>query len=303
MPLVSILLTCYNHLEYLPEAVNGVVDQEFKDWELIAIDDGSTDGTREWLAKCPVVSRLILNEKNLGTYGTLNKAFEASTGAYVAILNDDDVWLPHKLSRQVSAMEANKCAGFCHTFGRFVGADTQPLTEPEPLGFPFPRTGNGDVLASLVERNRVINSAALVRREAIDSVGSWDDRFYGCGDWHMWLRIAQKFDVAYIDEALTLYRVHEANACRVDQKMIDDSRRIREWIATWNPADYISRPSVYNALALNFAALGTERMWNGDAKGARESCIQSVKMRPGRIKTYARLAATLLPARFYRILS
>ncbi|MES1228200.1 MAG: glycosyltransferase, partial [Armatimonadota bacterium] len=280
MPKVSILLTCYNHLEYLQEALDGVTSQTFTDWEIIAIDDGSKDGTREWLSASSVPMTRIFNEKNLGSYGSLNKALAAATGDYIAVLNDDDVWLPRKLELQVEAMESSTRVGLVHTFGKFIDGQSSPVLDPKPLGFTFPRTGNGDVLASLVHYNKVINSSALVRREAFEKVGDWDAAFYGCGDWHLWLRIAREYEVRYIDEELTLYRVHETNACRDEDKMNDDSRRIREWIATWDASEFASRPDVVDALAVNMASLGTERMWKGDRQGARRAYLGSIKIRP-----------------------
>src|SRR5688572_11327743 len=97
MPKISILLTCYNHIRYLPAAVEGIRAQTFKDSEIIAIDDGSTDGTREWLKENLPEAKLIFNEQNIGTYASLNVGLEATTGEFIAILNDDDVWAPEKL--------------------------------------------------------------------------------------------------------------------------------------------------------------------------------------------------------------
>lgn len=303
MPRVSVLLTCYNHLEYIEECVKSVEAQTFTDWEIIAIDDGSKDGTREWIRDYPLDMVRIFNEKNLGTYGTLNRALEASSGEFIAILNDDDVWLPRKLELQVAAMDSDPKLGLVHTFGKFVGADTQELDDPEPLGFPFPRSGNGDQFASLIYHNKVINSAALFRRKCIDTAGLWDPAFYGCGDWHMWLRIARDWHVRYLEEPLTLYRVHETNACRDTKRMDDDSLRIREWIYDWAKEVPQDRPGLREALAINFAALGTERMWRGNRSGAIRACLDSLRMKPLRAKTYLRLLATLLPQGVYRKLN
>ena len=303
MPTVSILLTCYNHLKFLKECLDGVTLQTFADYEIIAIDDGSTDGTREWLTASPVPMKRIFNEENLGSYGTLNKALAASTGKYVAVLNDDDVWLPRKLELQVAAMDENPQVGLVHTFGRFIDGSSKPVKDPKPLGFTFPRTGNGDVLASLIHYNKVINSSALVRREVFDRVGNWDAGFYGCGDWHLWIRVAREYEVSHIDEESTLYRVHDTNACRDEVKMNEDSIRIREWIATWDLGEFAKRPDVVDALAFNLAALGTERMWKGDRQGAREAYLGSLRIRPSRLKSYARLAATVLPKAAFRALN
>lgn len=297
MPEVSILLTCYNHLRYLPAAYQSALDQTFQDYEILVIDDGSTDGTREWLKEREGGKmRCIFNEKNLGTYATLNVGLQASTGRYVAIFNDDDLWLPDKLMAQIALFESDPKIGLVHTGGWFIDGDGNRHPDPAPLGFPFPHLPTGDVLPNLMEHNQIITSSALVKREAFDRCGLFDPDFYGCGDWHMWLRIAQHYRIGQVDEPLTLYRVHGANAALNDQKMLEDDLRIREWIASWDE----SNPSQKAAFAHNWACVGTERTWLGDKRGGRAAYRQSLKRMPARFKTYLRLLATFLPERTFR---
>jgi hypothetical protein len=115
----------------------------------------------------------------------------------------------------------------------------------------------------------------------------------------MWLRIAQKYEIGLVDEPLTFYRVHGKNAAFNDQKMFEDGKRIREWIATW-PED---RTELKPAFAHNWACLGTERTWLGDKRGGRKAYLESLKRMPGRVKTYLRLLATFLPGKTFRKLS
>jgi glycosyltransferase involved in cell wall biosynthesis len=300
MPRVSILLTCYNHIRFLPAAYQSVLDQTFADYEILAIDDGSTDGTREWLkGREGGKMRCVFNEKNLGTYATLNVGLSEAKGQYIAILNDDDLWAPGKLEAQVAMLDANQNQGLVHASGWFIDGDGNRHRDAAPLGFPFPRLESGDAVAGLIHHNQIIASAALVRREAFDRCGSFDPDFYGCGDWQMWLRIAQQYEIGFVDEPMTFYRVHGANAALNDEKMYEDSRRIREWIATWAE----KRAGLKAASAHNWACLGMERTWLGDRSGGREAYRQSLKRMPGRFKTYLRLLATYLPRRAFRKLS
>ncbi|HWA82782.1 MAG TPA: hypothetical protein VG820_05085, partial [Fimbriimonadaceae bacterium] len=157
----------------------------------------------------------------------------------------------------------------------------------------------GDVLSNLMDHNQIITSSVLVKREAFDECGLFDPGFYGCGDWHMWLRIAQKYRIGLVDEPLALYRVHGANAALNDQKMFEDGKRIREWIATWDEA----RPELHAAFAHNWACLGTERTWLGDRRGGRAAYRESLKRMPLRFKTHLRLLATYLPQKLFRRLA
>jgi len=97
MPRVSILLTCFNHMRYLPAALESINAQTFRDFEILAIDDGSSDGTREWLTARPEPMTRIFNATNLGTYGALNAGLAAAKGELIAVMNDDDLWAPTKL--------------------------------------------------------------------------------------------------------------------------------------------------------------------------------------------------------------
>lgn len=308
MPRVSVLLTCYNHLRYLPEAVEGVLSQTFADYEIIALDDGSKDGSREWLKERESKGKLrcVFNEQNLGTYATLNVGLKEARGEYIAVLNDDDLWAPEKLAKQVAMLDANPKIGLVHTGGWFIDGEGERLADPKPLGFVYPSTPTGDVLALLIDHNRIITSSALVRRECFETCGPFDPSFFGSGDWQMWLRVAQKYEVGYVEDALCFYRVHGANASHQKDKINEDDARIREWVTTWQPAfrDRTERePELFRAFAHNLACLGTERTWAGDPRGGRKAYAAAIKMAPKRLKTYLRWAATFLPRSLFRRLS
>lgn len=294
------LLTCYNHARWLPAAVASVRAQTFEDYEIIAIDDGSTDGTRAWLAEQEGI-HTILNESNVGTYASLNIALRAAKGEFVAVLNDDDVWLPTKLERQIELLEAHPRVGLVHTGGYFID-DAGNQLRGSPLGFAFPRFATGDVLMGLVYENKIIASAALARRECFDRVGEFNEAYYGSGDWEMWFRIAEHYHVGFVDEPLTLYRVHGDNASHKLEKIWKDDQRLREWMAP-RLVPLVGRfpeEDVLRARAFNFAALGMERALNGDAKGGRQALHDAIKLHPRRLKSYLRWLSTYLPTPLFR---
>lgn len=292
--MVSVLLTCFNHIRFLPDAYQSVLEQTFGDFEILAIDDGSTDGTREWLAaRDEPRLQCIFNETNLGTYASLNVGVDRAKGEFIAILNDDDLWAPEKLARQVEALRTNPRLGLVHTGGWFIDEAGERHPDPAPMGFPFPDLHDGDVLLDLVERNQVITSSVLVRREAFEQCGMFEPAFYGCGDWHMWLRIAASFEVAQVRKPLTFYRVHGSNAAWNSRKMLEDDVRIREWLAEW-PA-LMGREGSGAAQAHNWACLGTEYTRLGEPGKGRRAYARSIRQLPTRVKSYARWAMTFLP--------
>ena len=300
MPRVSVLLTCYNHLAFLPEALESAKGQTFKDLEILALDDGSTDGTREWLSEQKGV-RCVFNEKNLGTYATLNVGLEKAEGELIAILNDDDVWGPEKLARQIDLLEREPDVALVHTGGGFIDGKGHQI-EGSPLGFRFPQFETGDILLGLVYENKIIASAALVRRVCFEKLGPFDPTYFGSGDWQMWYRIAEDYLVGFVPEKLTSYRVHGANASHKLERIWKDDQRLREWMAPrldrldmrFSPAE--SR----RARAFNWAALGTVRALNGDRGGARSAFGASLRERPTRAKTYLRYLTTFLPDSWVR---
>lgn len=300
MPRVTVLLTCYNHFRYLPEALEGVRNQTFRDFEIIAIDDGSKDETRAWLAQQKDV-RCVFNGENLGTYETLNVGLRLAQGEFIAVLNDDDVWLPNKLQRQVELLDAHPEVGLVHTGGHFIDGEGN-RTEGNPLGFAFPRFETGDILLGLVYENKIIASAALARRACFDELGGFNREYFGSGDWEMWFRIAEKWHVGFVDEPLTLYRVHGANASHKLERIWRDDEKLRDWIETRleEIPERFPKDDYRRAVAFNQAALGTVRTLNGNPPGGRKAYARSIALNPGRWKSYIRWLATFLPPKTFR---
>jgi glycosyltransferase involved in cell wall biosynthesis len=300
MPRVSVLLTCYNHLEFLPACLESVRRQTFQDYEILALDDGSTDGTREWLAGQEGI-RCIFNERNLGTYATLNVGLAETEGEFVAILNDDDLWAPEKLARQIELFGRHPEVGLVHTGGHFIDRDGK-RQEGNPLGFAFPRFETGDILLGLVPENKIIASAALVRRACFAELGEFDPSYFGSGDWQMWYRIAEKWHVGFVDEPLTFYRVHGGNASHKLERIWKDDERLREWmrprLETYGGR--FDENALRAAKAHNLACLGTVKTLNGDAAAGRAAYAASIRLAPTRWKSYLRYLATFLPRSTFR---
>lgn len=304
MPRVSVLLTCYNHLPYLPAAWDSIRAQTFRDFEIVAIDDGSSDGTRDWLSDREEPCTCMFNETNFGTYGSLNRALEAASGEFVAILNDDDVWEPAKLERQIALMDEHPRVGLVHTDGTFIDGEGRTLPGT-PLGFEFPRTKTGDVLLDLVYQNKIIASAALARRECFERLGGFNPSYFGSGDWEMWIRIAEHFEIGYVDEPLTHYRVHGANASHKLDRIWRDDERLRDWLAPRLEGleGRFQSEAIRRAQAHNWACLGTVRTLNGNPAGGRAAYAKSLRLQPLRLKSLLRWAATFLPRSAFRKLN
>ncbi len=298
-PTVSVLIPSYNHARFLPDALQSVFEQTFTDYEIVAVDDGSTDHSVELLRSYGERIRLF-TQPNRGTYPTLNRCIAESRGRYLAILNSDDRWAPTKLEKQVAILEAQPQVGLVHTDGRFIDAEGN-LLWGNPLGFEWPRTPSGNIIEALVRCNKIIASSVLVRRECFERLGGFREDLFGSGDWEMWFRIALEYDIAFIDEPLTFYRVHGANASFQHRRVYEDDVRVREETIHANEARLWQRANdaraMRLALAHSYACLGTEYALLGNRHRARQAYLHSLRLYPLRVKSLLRLMLTFLPIR------
>lgn len=296
-PKVSVLIPSYNHARFLPAALHSVFAQTYTDYEIVVVDDGSTDGSVELLRSYGDRIRLY-TQSNRGTYPTLNRCIAESRGQYLAILNSDDLWAPIKLEKQVAMLDSHPQVGLVHTDGYFIDAEGRILPG-NPLGFEWPRTPTGNIIEALVRHNKIIASSVMIRRECFERLGGFREDLFGSGDWEMWFRVALEYDIGYIDEPLTMYRVHGANASFQHRRVYEDDVKVRtETIHAyesrlWQRAN--DPKAMRLALAHSYACLGTEYALLGDRKRARHAYLQSLKLYPLRFKSLLRLALTYLP--------
>jgi glycosyltransferase involved in cell wall biosynthesis len=209
VPAVSIVLPTFNQARWLDGAIESVRRQTFADWELLVVDDGSTDDTPAVVARHAGDGRIRhLPGRRAERAAARNRGIAASTGELVAFLDADDRWLPEKLARQVEALAAAPAASFCYTLARFVDADDRPLPIRKP-----PHAVRGDLFPALMRANLIIIASVVARRRCLDEVGGFDETLpvYGCEDWDIWLRLARRHPVTVVDDELTLYRVHAGN--------------------------------------------------------------------------------------------
>jgi glycosyltransferase involved in cell wall biosynthesis len=294
MPRVSVLLPSYNHERFLRECVESILSQTYQDFEIIAIDDGSKDGSVEILRAYGDKLRLFVNDPNLGTYATLNRALSLAEGEYAAVMNSDDVWKPTKLMKQVEAMDADPMAAICHTFGQFIDQNGTVITG-RPMGFEFPRTPAGRALPFFVRSNCAVASSILMRTSIAKSIGGFDETFRTLGDWDMWLRMLENGTLAFVDEPLTLYRVHGANTIYATDIVRQEEIRIRERIAKRASELLETHPAMRSSLAHNSACLGLLYSIIGRPRDARKRYVESLRLNPKRMKSVIRYFMTFLP--------
>ncbi len=198
-PLVSVILPTYNRGWILKEAIDSVLKQRFADFELIVIDDGSTDATGRILEGYGTRIKACF-QPHRGVSAARNTGIRKASGRYLAFLDSDDLWLPEKLTAQVDYFSSNPTVPACQTDEIWIrkGVRVNPkkihLKSPEKL---FERS---------LERCLVSPSAVMLRRWLLDAVGLFDESLPACEDYDLWLRVSCRFPVALIPKALVVKR-------------------------------------------------------------------------------------------------
>ncbi|GIV15638.1 MAG: glycosyl transferase [Armatimonadota bacterium] len=294
MPLVSVVLTSYNHAPYLPQAIESVLGQTLRDIEIVAIDDASTDDSPQILQRYADRVRVVLHESNRGTYASLNEGIALSRAPYIAILNSDDMWLPDKLQKQVQVIESEPRIGLVHTGFQVIDAQGNPIGG-NPLGIRFHPNPQGDLLPELLARNLFITSSVMFRRDCVQRCGAFEVHLFGMGDWDLWLRIAEHYLVGYVPEPLTLYRLHGQNTMYQSARMLEDDLWIHEERIRKRIPELLQHDGwrMRHAIGIALAALGVIYNRMGRRDRARKAFWQSLRYCPWRLKTWLRLLLVL----------
>lgn len=205
-PLVSVIIPNYNYERYLREAIDSALGQTYPNIEIIVVDDGSTDDSRQIIESYGREIRAVF-QQNQGVSAARNSGVVQSKGEFVAFLDADDIWLPEKIESQVARFEQDRDLGLVHVWIVDVDADTCEI-EPHLDG------KEGWVAEALLLGEPVIyggGSGFLVRRTVLDDVGVFDTNLSTSADWDIFVRIAIKYRFGIVNRILLKYRIHDSN--------------------------------------------------------------------------------------------
>lgn len=210
MPKVSIVIPAYNAMSYLPETLENVLKQTFDDFEVIVINDGSSDETEQYVFQIKDPRIKLIYQENQGLAGARNTGIAHAEGEYITFLDADDLWEPTKLEKQVQVLEENPEVGLVYTWVVLINE------KGESTGRVFKNYAEGNVWEKLTEHNIIeCGSVAMVRRHCFETCGVFDRNLRSfVEDWDMWLRIANHYSFKVIKEPLVYYRQHSTSASR-----------------------------------------------------------------------------------------
>ena len=209
-PVVSVIIPCYNTAQYLGEAIASVLYQTFSDFELLIIDDGSTDSTPE-IASSFLDDRRVryIHQDNMGLSAARNKGINLSSGKFIALLDADDVWEPEKLKVQLDVF--NNMPQYGLVFTDFLTFDERGIIASEKNSFIQHRLNTVDFETLYSRNNFIYPSTVMVPKSVFEAVGGFDVTLKSAEDYDMWLRIAKMSRLSGISSCLVRIRQHGSN--------------------------------------------------------------------------------------------
>lgn len=272
MPLVSVIVPNYNHEAFLEQRIDSILNQSYQDFEIILLDDNSSDDSRRILneyANNPQVSELLINTKNSGSpFKQWQKGIEFAKGTYIWIAESDDFSDPAFLEKTVQKLKAENAA-ICYSQSYDVDESNTILSnrikytsefEPNIWEHDFTMNGKEFIQKYLAEKNVIPNASAVVFKKSLVSNSFFSEELLSmkmCGDWFFWIQLCEMVEVAFVSKPLNYFRIHK-DASRMHKDIQKKKRRILEEVTVRNflyNKYKISNPKKNNTLVKSWCKL------------------------------------------------
>lgn len=247
---VSIVMANYNYARYLRAAIDSVLSQTYSNFELIVVDDGSTDNSRSIIESYSGESRVCFQPVNhLGQPGAKNAGIELARGSLIAFLDADDLWHPEKLAKQVAVFNRDPNVGVVYSRRTLIDENDRQLAYAQP---PLYR---GDVCAAMFRDNFVCFSSVMVKRLVFEHVGLFDPITDLAIDYDLWLRVVPHYRFEFVDEPLVQYRCGHGNLSkRIGERLKIAALIGRRFVA--RDRHGLPKATIRSAMASTFAHMG-----------------------------------------------
>ena len=290
MPKVSVIIPTCNRAQFLRSAIESVRKQTFQDFEIIVVDDASNDETPEVVRSfADGRVRYLRRESKRGQGATRNDGIREARGEYIALLDDDDEWLPTKLQKQVALLGAlpNEVGLIYTGFFRIDASSKRVLSEVTPTerGKVFHALGRGNWIGTC--------STVLLRRSCFDKAGLFDEDLASGADYDMWLRIAKEFEVDFINERLVFYNVHNSRISTNYESLtsgLEAQLRKHNSVLARDRRRYSER----------YLSLGIFYCYQGQVMKGRQAFFKAIRLFPLEPRNYFNLCLSLLGGRNFK---
>ncbi|MFA5131373.1 MAG: glycosyltransferase [Patescibacteria group bacterium] len=203
---VSIIICTYNRANYIAKALDSILMQTYQNYEVLVVDDASSDNTEEVVKKyLPQDARIkyFKNSNNLGIARSRNKGVGLAQGEYIAMLDSDDYWLSaDKLAKQIAVLELDKAVGLIGTGIICIDENDKEIKKD------IFAVGDYDIRSRILAKNQFMQSSVVFRKEAYKLAGGYQEKFIVCEDLDLWLAIGNKYKFANLIEPMVAYRLH-----------------------------------------------------------------------------------------------
>lgn len=292
---VSIITPYYNGRNFIEDAVNSVLMQTYEDFEMIIVNDASPDKPIDFLGQLAGMDkriRVLTHEKNRGIAAARNTAIKQAKGDCIALLDQDDIWLPDKLQLQIDYLKDHRESGL--VFSNYYRIDKiGTITGQGKKCKTVVGNSSESTLINLFMKNRITACSVLFRRECLDAVGKFDESLMGgTDDYDMWLRIAGRYQTGYIDEPLVKRRSHGENTSnKFKERGMLDHLAIIEAISEKFPALKKYKSERLSKIYYN---LGRYYLKRGSRSESIRNFINCVRCAPLKLKAYIYLARSFV---------
>jgi len=293
MQKVSVVLPCYNGARWISRAVESILAQTYRDFELIIIDDGSTDNSKEIVALHLSDERVrYIYQENRGFSAAVNRGIKESSGSLIGFIGQDDLWMPNKLELQVKYLSEHKDVNLVHSNYCLIDSE-EHIINVRDIKIPSVSLKK-EVVKQLFLNNFIGFETVLLKRKCFDEVGFLDERMVGFSDHDMWLRIAGSFNIGYLDLPLVKKREHEFQLSKVRAETVlrDEFLMVKKAIDHYPFLRRVERKKLTSL----YYSLGITLFQKGDHKKAKQELIKVIMCQPWKLKAIAVYVAPSLYA-------
>lgn len=302
-PQVSIVIPSYNSEAYIRETLDSILGQTFRDFEVLVVDDGSTDRTCDIVATYGISVRLI-TQKNSGVCAARNRGIEQARGQYICLVDHDDYWFPHKLSRQIEKLQEHPDVGVVFSWFQYWEADSDGrFPNPSSIDLSKYPDGVSEKYSGWIYHEFLLDcwmqtSTATFRREVFERCGTFDESLPFGEDWDLWIRISRQYQFLMLERPDTLYRQHAQQGNRVVRPIDYRTRLLSNSVEKWglNSPDGRGLPKeVFNRqLSKYHAEYGRHQLQAGNLSRALHAFWKAWRRNPVHWKCGLYMAAAVV---------
>ena len=212
-PLVSVVIPAFNAEKYIATCIDSVLAQSYSNFEIVVVDDGSTDNTIDLISEYKNPRIKTYSQVNSGSASARNHGVQKASGEWIAFIDSDDIWTTDKLQKQLE--QCADCA-WSHTDSYFLGGIYEEHTKASDLS----EKHSGEIFSRLLVENFIGTSCVMIKKAIFQEIGGFSSSYRALQDWDLWIRVAAKYQICYIAEPLVYYRVHPESTSRFTRKTL-----------------------------------------------------------------------------------